>query len=148
MLIVGGMKSTGYLRHYLSPVAGGFEVLGSILLILHVLTNNGTPPAPSKSDGGKDVGNGYPVLLACYDVLGLFAVLAGLGVIISTDKRKSTVCWTMAAVNMALLRQREGHCNRLVLPGLGAIIFGFGLGNFLNLAGFDIENVNLGKKVN
>eukprot|EP00518_Triparma_eleuthera_P003598 CAMPEP_0182466886 /NCGR_PEP_ID=MMETSP1319-20130603/12833_1 /TAXON_ID=172717 /ORGANISM="Bolidomonas pacifica, Strain RCC208" /LENGTH=104 /DNA_ID=CAMNT_0024666927 /DNA_START=19 /DNA_END=329 /DNA_ORIENTATION=+ len=85
MLGVGAMKASGSLRHHLSPLCGLLELLGALSLLLSATRGFGGAASPSNFAG-----------------LGYGLCLAGLGVIISTPKRNSVVCWAVAAANVFL----------------------------------------------
>mmetsp|Transcript_47076 Transcript_47076/g.86297 ORF Transcript_47076/g.86297 Transcript_47076/m.86297 type:complete len:157 (+) Transcript_47076:64-534(+) len=114
---VGGLKAAGFLQHDLSRVVGIFELIGGALLM------------PRWRFISEKSSIGPESLLR----LGLWMVLIGLGVIISTKKRKSPVCWSQVLLALEVLRARQGSVGAftgaaVVLVGT---ILGLGLGAIL-----------------
>mmetsp|Transcript_55745 Transcript_55745/g.161477 ORF Transcript_55745/g.161477 Transcript_55745/m.161477 type:complete len:168 (-) Transcript_55745:81-584(-) len=92
--VVGAMKAAGLLAHDLSRIAGLVEGLGAIVFL---------PRWPFVAERlGK---GGYE---RCFR-LGCLLILAGLGIIVSTSKRKSPICWSQALFTLELLRSRSGN---------------------------------------
>mmetsp|Transcript_41629 Transcript_41629/g.120742 ORF Transcript_41629/g.120742 Transcript_41629/m.120742 type:complete len:190 (+) Transcript_41629:29-598(+) len=90
---VGAMKAVGLLRHDLSQLAGLVEGVGAIVFL---------PRWPIIAERlGK---GGYERSFR----FGCWLVLIGLGIIVSTHKRKSPICWSQALCTLELLRCRSG----------------------------------------
>ena len=83
MVSVGLLKSLSYLRHPLSPIAGLLELVGGALLLASQMV-------PARRTHAMAV-------------LGHMVILGGLGVIISTRKRSSPVCWIISLLNLYLV---------------------------------------------
>mmetsp|Transcript_67184 Transcript_67184/g.160933 ORF Transcript_67184/g.160933 Transcript_67184/m.160933 type:complete len:157 (-) Transcript_67184:2-472(-) len=112
---VGGLKAAGFLQHDLSRIVGVLEFIGGALLL---------PRWQWISDKSS---LGPETLLR----LGIWTVLAGLGVIISTKKRKSPVCWSQVLLALEVLRARQG--NSAAAMGVAAAVAGTLLGVVLGM---------------
>ncbi len=88
--VVGAMKFSGKLRHPLSHLAGGLEMSGSILFGASLLRRH---MGKKKLDDVAETGDNL-------DVIGCFFNVLALGVITSTPKRKSPVCWGHLFLNV------------------------------------------------
>mmetsp|Transcript_42124 Transcript_42124/g.94706 ORF Transcript_42124/g.94706 Transcript_42124/m.94706 type:complete len:157 (+) Transcript_42124:74-544(+) len=107
---VGGLKAAGFLQHDLSRVVGVFEFIGGALLL----------PRWRWMSEKSSVG---PESLFRF---GLWMVLIGLGVIISTKKRKSPVCWSQVLLALEVLRARQGNVAAFI--GAAVVLVGTTLG--------------------
>mmetsp|Transcript_79866 Transcript_79866/g.171161 ORF Transcript_79866/g.171161 Transcript_79866/m.171161 type:complete len:154 (+) Transcript_79866:80-541(+) len=104
MSSVGALKAAGFLRHDLSQIAGALELLGGIAFL------------PCWRPLSKRLGSE-----ACLR-LGTGLILVALGIIVSTYKRRSFVCWSQAVFTLELLRIRGGTL--AVILGAGALMVG------------------------
>ncbi|GMH49050.1 hypothetical protein TrRE_jg9853 [Triparma retinervis] len=73
-------------------------------------------------------------------------MLAGLGVILSTRKRRSPICWTMTLVNLAIVRTRARGGRGVVGLAVAGLVGGFIMGVAARAYGVDIENLDAGIK--
>jgi len=112
---VGALKAAGFLRHDLSQIVGVLEFLGGALLL------------PRWSHIIKFLGKGGAELSLR---MGCWFILAGLGMIVSTRKRKSPVCWSQTVLCLELLRIRGGNS----AFGIGVVMLLAG-----TLAGFFLQ---------
>lgn len=112
---VGALKAAGFLRHDLSQIVGVLEFLGGALLL------------PRWSHIIKLLGKGGAELSLR---MGCWFILAGLGMIVSTRKRKSPVCWSQTVLCLELLRIRGGNS----AVGIGVVMLLAG-----TLAGFFLQ---------
>mmetsp|Transcript_28851 Transcript_28851/g.62846 ORF Transcript_28851/g.62846 Transcript_28851/m.62846 type:complete len:163 (-) Transcript_28851:12-500(-) len=92
MTSVGGLKAAGFLRHDLSRIAGLLELVGGLVFL---------PCWPR-------VLRGLGLRADLCARLGIWLILAALGVIASTKKRRSPVCWSQALLALELLRSQGG----------------------------------------
>lgn len=113
MTCVGALKSAGFLRHDLSQIAGLLELIGALVFL---------PRWPAYREVLGKAGPDTAVRLGCW------CILAGLGVIISTYKRKSIVCWSQLVLTLELLRTRGSVSSVLSGMGVSAAGVAFGLG--------------------
>mmetsp|Transcript_32924 Transcript_32924/g.70636 ORF Transcript_32924/g.70636 Transcript_32924/m.70636 type:complete len:164 (-) Transcript_32924:341-832(-) len=111
--IVGVMKACGYLAHDLSRTAGLIEGVGAAIFL------------PRWAPILK-LFSGKTAKLRCSEV-GCWLMLAGLGVIVSTPKRKSPVCWTQVLFVFELLRCTQGAA------ALPKAVLAVGAGLFLGI---------------
>uniref|UniRef100_A0A7S4QEC3 Uncharacterized protein n=1 Tax=Alexandrium monilatum TaxID=311494 RepID=A0A7S4QEC3_9DINO len=115
---VGVLKASGFLRHDLSRLAGLLEFVGGCVFLPRwkwlCLRLGRTGPETSLR-------------------LGAWLVLAALGVIVSTNKRKSVVCWSQALCTLELLRERYGPA--AVIDGAVALFGGTAIGLLLQSMG-------------
>lgn len=91
---VGALKAAGFLRHDLSQIVGVLEFLGGAILLprwSHIIRFLGK--------GGAELS----LRMGCWFILG------ALGMIVSTRKRKSPVCWSQTVLCLELLRVRGGN---------------------------------------
>ena len=111
MMGVGAMKAAGFLRHDLSQIVGVLEFIGGAVLL----------PRWSYIVGllGKG-GSELSLRMGCW------FILAGLGMIVSTRKRKSPVCWSQTVLCLELLRMRGG--NAAMLVGVAMLLAGTAAG--------------------
>mmetsp|Transcript_94187 Transcript_94187/g.170119 ORF Transcript_94187/g.170119 Transcript_94187/m.170119 type:complete len:159 (+) Transcript_94187:78-554(+) len=114
---VGAMKAAGFLKHDLSQIVGVLELIGGAVLL---------PRWRVVSDllgkGGAEKSLRY----------GCWMILWALGIIVSTYKRKSFVCWSQAFLTLELLRSRGGQS--AVLLGVGMLVAGTAAGLGLQAA--------------
>mmetsp|Transcript_104326 Transcript_104326/g.185495 ORF Transcript_104326/g.185495 Transcript_104326/m.185495 type:complete len:156 (+) Transcript_104326:24-491(+) len=90
---VGALKAAGFLRHDLSQLVGVLELIGGCVFL-----PRWTAVTNFLGKGGSE----RSLRLGCW------MVLCALGMIMSTYKRKSMVCWTQAFLSLDLLRSRGG----------------------------------------
>lgn len=114
---VGALKAAGFLRHDLSQIVGVLEFLGGAILL------------PRWSHITKFLGKGGAELSLR---MGCWFILVGLGMIVSTRKRKSPVCWSQTVLCLELLRVRGGNS----AVGIGVVMLLAG-----TLAGFLLQKV-------
>eukprot|EP00933_Yihiella_yeosuensis_P045379 TRINITY_DN4074_c1_g3_i4.p1 TRINITY_DN4074_c1_g3~~TRINITY_DN4074_c1_g3_i4.p1 ORF type:complete len:162 (-),score=10.39 TRINITY_DN4074_c1_g3_i4:60-545(-) len=107
MSAVGLLKAAGFLRHDLSQIVGVLEFTGGIVFLPRWGAVSG---ALGKGGSERSVR------------LGAWLILSALGMIVSTYKRKSPVCWSQAFLTLELLRSRGG--NPLVVSGIVALVVG------------------------
>jgi len=103
---VGGLKAAGFLKHDLSQIVGIAEIIGGLVFLPRwprLCVQLGITPESSLKVG------------ACF-------ILAGLGIIASTHKRKSPICWSQALLTIELLRERGGN----IAAGTGAVAMATG----------------------
>lgn len=94
---VGLLKAAGFLRHDLSQIVGLLEALGGALLLPR--WTYVTKALDRASKGGAELS----LRMGCW------FILAALGMIVSTRKRKSPVCWSQTVLCLELLRIRGGN---------------------------------------
>ena len=111
---VGALKAAGFLRHDLSQIVGVLEFVGGALLLPRWST-----VANALGKGGSELS-----LRA-----GCWFILMGLGMIVSTRKRKSPICWSQAVLCLELLRARGGNAS--VGIGVMMLLAGTAAGCFL-----------------
>eukprot|EP00929_Paragymnodinium_shiwhaense_P106195 TRINITY_DN71398_c0_g1_i1.p1 TRINITY_DN71398_c0_g1~~TRINITY_DN71398_c0_g1_i1.p1 ORF type:complete len:171 (+),score=32.13 TRINITY_DN71398_c0_g1_i1:90-602(+) len=109
---VGALKAAGFLRHDLSQIAGFVEFVGALIFLpcwKPLQASSGLKPE------------------ACVR-LGSWIILAALGIIVSTKKRKSPVCWSQIMFALELLRTLGGPKGAKdfsgVLIGVAAVVVG------------------------
>eukprot|EP00401_Gymnodinium_catenatum_P070045 CAMPEP_0117558762 /NCGR_PEP_ID=MMETSP0784-20121206/53009_1 /TAXON_ID=39447 /ORGANISM="" /LENGTH=161 /DNA_ID=CAMNT_0005356113 /DNA_START=14 /DNA_END=499 /DNA_ORIENTATION=+ len=103
---VGALKAAGKLRHDLSRIAGVLELLGGLVFL----------PCWKRLPPASALGPSASLRL------GSLLILAGLGVIVSTKKRKSLICWSQVILALELLHDREGFV--AVAMGVAAMVVG------------------------
>eukprot|EP00747_Dinoflagellata_sp_TGD_P196378 gnl/TRDRNA2_/TRDRNA2_66356_c0_seq1.p1 gnl/TRDRNA2_/TRDRNA2_66356_c0~~gnl/TRDRNA2_/TRDRNA2_66356_c0_seq1.p1 ORF type:complete len:163 (-),score=28.81 gnl/TRDRNA2_/TRDRNA2_66356_c0_seq1:100-588(-) len=94
---VGALKAAGFLRHDLSQIVGVLELIGGAVLLPRwkvLVQKLGISPGDCVR-------------------FGTWMCLLALGIIVSTKKRRSPVCWSQTLLCMDLLRAHEG------LPAVG-----------------------------
>mmetsp|Transcript_19761 Transcript_19761/g.37173 ORF Transcript_19761/g.37173 Transcript_19761/m.37173 type:complete len:159 (-) Transcript_19761:181-657(-) len=108
---VGALKAAGFLRHDLSQIVGVLEFIGGALFL----------PRWSAVVNLLGKGGSETSLRA-----GCWFILCGLGMIVSTRKRKSPVCWSQTVLCLELLRNRGG--NAAVAIGVVMLLAGTAAG--------------------
>ncbi|GMI46015.1 hypothetical protein TrCOL_g12732 [Triparma columacea] len=131
MIIVGALKALGFLRHYLSPLAGSLEFIGGIMLLIHIISPNPSLPKQRYVTVNNLKNN--------LDVQGCICNLLALGIILSTGKRRSPVCWIMTILNLGIVSNRSGGSRGVMGFAVAGLIGGFTSGVIARVAGVDIE---------
>ena len=115
---VGTLKAAGFLRHELSQLVGALEAIGGALLL-----PRWTQICRLFGKGGSETS----LRMGCW------FILIALGMIVSTRKRKSPVCWSQTVLCLELLRIRGN--NSAVALGVLMLLLGTLAGVFLQLKG-------------
>lgn len=118
---VGALKATGFLRHDLSRCAGVLELIGGLVLL------------PRWRVVSDVLGKNPDLSLR----LGAWIVLAGLGIILSTNKRKSPVCWSQILFAFDVMRAQEGEA--ALKTCVVAVAMGLLVGFALIFVGIDLK---------
>lgn len=123
---VGGLKAAGFLAHDLSRIVGVLELLGGLVLLPGWPTISSkvaqlSLPPPIGIKGERRPSDKEEALR-----LGACTVLFALGIIVSTPKWKSPICWSQILLTFDLLRSRPGLQERWGGRGSGLVYFHLG----------------------
>ncbi|GMI13992.1 hypothetical protein TrLO_g2093 [Triparma laevis f. longispina] len=143
MLCVGLGKAMGRYRHHLSPLAGWLEFIGSLCVLVYLWEKR------SKNEEKEPLLNDTKDLLNRLDAVGSVLIIAGLGVIVSTPKRNSIVCWTMLLLNFYLVSRSTSSFSvnhPIVKLAFLAVCVGVGAGLGLTWVGVDERHFYSGLK--